>query len=112
VSSAEQIAAFRDATHVISPHGAGLANMLWCAPRRAGPRVFHPHYGTWAYAMLNDVLDVEYATLVARDTHARPATPTMSRPAAHMWVARQRSWRRVALHQRRVFDVQHSFSIA
>jgi hypothetical protein len=29
--------------------------------------VFHPHYGTWAYAMLKDVLGLDYATLVARD---------------------------------------------
>jgi capsular polysaccharide biosynthesis protein len=63
----EQISAFRDATHIVSPHGAGLANILWCAPGTHVLEVFHPHYGTWAYGMLNDVLDLNYATLVARD---------------------------------------------
>lgn len=67
LSFAEQIAAFRDATHIIAPHGAGLANILWCAPGTHVLEVFHPHYGTWAYGMMNDVLDLDYATLVARD---------------------------------------------
>jgi len=67
LSFAEQIAAFRDATHIVSPHGAGLANALWCAPGTHILEVFHPHYGTWAYAMLNNVLDLNYATLVSRD---------------------------------------------
>jgi len=64
---ADQIAAFRDATHVIAPHGAGLTNVLWCAPGTHVLEVFHPHYGTWAYAMLKDVLGLDYATLVGRD---------------------------------------------
>jgi hypothetical protein len=63
----DQIAAFRDATHVVGPHGAGLTNILWCAPGTHVLEVFHPHYGTWAYAMLKDVLNLNYATLVARD---------------------------------------------
>jgi hypothetical protein len=63
----DQIAAFRDATHVVAPHGAGLTNILWCAPGTHVLEVFHPHYGTWAYAMLKDVLHLDYATLVARD---------------------------------------------
>jgi hypothetical protein len=67
LSFAEQIAAFRDATHIVAPHGAGLANILWCAPGTHVLEVFHPHYGTWAYAMLNDVLDIDYASMVGRD---------------------------------------------
>lgn len=64
---AEQVAAFRDATHIVAPHGAGLANMLFCAPGTQVLEVFHPHYGTWAYAMLNAALDVQYASMVGRD---------------------------------------------
>ncbi len=64
---AEQVVAFRDATHVVAPHGAALANMLFCAPGTQVLEVFHPHYNTWAYAMLNGVLGVEYASMVARD---------------------------------------------
>lgn len=64
---ADQIAAFRDATHVVAPHGAGLANILFCAPGTQVLEVFHPHYGTWAYAMLNASLGLRYASMVARD---------------------------------------------
>ena len=62
-----QIEAFREATHVIGPHGAGMTNVLWCAPGTHVLEVFHPHYGTWAYAMLKDVLRLDYASLVGRD---------------------------------------------
>ena len=67
LSFAQQIAAFRDATHIVAPHGAGLTNILWCAPGTQVLEVFHPHYGTWAYSILNDVLDIEYASMVGRD---------------------------------------------
>ena len=78
LSFEEQIATFRDATHVIAPHGAGLTNILWCAPGTHVLEVFHPHYGTWAYAMLKDVLELNYATLVARD--AESASPAFNDP--------------------------------
>ncbi len=64
---AEQIAAFRDATHVVAPHGAGLANILFAAPGTHVLEVFHPHYGTWAYAIAAAALGLDYASLVARD---------------------------------------------
>jgi tetratricopeptide (TPR) repeat protein len=64
---AEQIAAFRDATHVVAPHGAGLTNILFCAPGTHVLEAFHPHYGSWAYAMLADALDLDYAPLLGRD---------------------------------------------
>lgn len=64
---AAQVAAFRDATHVVGPHGAGLANILFCAPGTHVLEVFHPHYGTWAYAVAGAALGLDYASLVARD---------------------------------------------
>jgi tetratricopeptide (TPR) repeat protein len=79
LSFEQQIATFRDATHVVAPHGAGLTNILWCAPGTHVLEVFHPHYGTWAYAMLKDVLDLDYATLVARD--ADSASPAFNDPS-------------------------------
>lgn len=63
----EQIAAFRDAAFVVGPHGAGMANILFCAPRTQVLEVFHPLYGTWAYAMIAPPLGLEYAAMVARD---------------------------------------------
>jgi len=63
----EQVAAFRDATHVVGPHGAGLANILFCAPATRVLEVFHPLYGTWAYAMIAPTLGLHYAVMVGRD---------------------------------------------
>jgi capsular polysaccharide biosynthesis protein/tetratricopeptide (TPR) repeat protein len=64
---AEQIAAFREATHVFGPHGAALANTLFCAPGTHVLEAFHPHYGSWAYAILGQALDLDYAALAGRD---------------------------------------------
>lgn len=62
-----QIAAFRDATHIVGPHGAGMANILFCSPGTHVLEVFHPLYGTWAYAMISPPLGLDYAAMVARD---------------------------------------------
>jgi capsular polysaccharide biosynthesis protein len=67
MSFADQIAAFRDATHVIGPHGAGLANILFCAPGTHVLEVMHPHYATYAYAVIAPSLGLDYASLVAWD---------------------------------------------
>ena len=63
----DQIAAFRDATHIVGPHGAGLANILFCAPGTRVLEVFHPLYGTWAYAMIAPTLGLDYASMLGRD---------------------------------------------
>lgn len=64
---AEQIAAFRDATHVVGPHGAGLTNTLFCAPGTHVLEIFPALYGTWAYAVLGGALGLDYASLLGRD---------------------------------------------
>ncbi|MBN9511213.1 MAG: glycosyltransferase family 61 protein [Alphaproteobacteria bacterium] len=64
---AEQVAAFRDATHVIGPHGAAFANTLFCAPGTHVLEAFHPQYGTWAYAILGQALGLDYAALACGD---------------------------------------------
>ncbi len=67
LSFAEQIAAFRDATHIVGPHGAGLANILFAAPGTHVLEVFHPLYGTWAYAVLAGAIGLDYGSLLGRD---------------------------------------------
>ncbi len=62
-----QVAAFRDATHVVAPHGAALANTLFSAPGTHVLEMFHPQYATWAYAMLGGALGLDYASMVGRD---------------------------------------------
>ena len=67
MSFADQIAAFRDATHIVGPHGAGMANIVFCGAGAHVLEVFHPLYGTWAYAMVAPPLGLDYASMVGRD---------------------------------------------
>ncbi len=62
-----QVRAFAAATHVVAAHGAALANIVFCAPGTRVLEVFHPHYGTSAYAMLAPALRLRYAALIGRD---------------------------------------------
>ncbi len=70
---AAQVAAFREATHVVGPHGAGLANILFCAPGTRVLEVMHPHYATYAYAVIAAPLGLDYASLVAWDGESEDA---------------------------------------
>lgn len=63
----EQLAAFRDASHVVGAHGAALAHIVLCPPGARVLELFHPLYGTWAYAMLAASCGLDYAALVGRD---------------------------------------------
>jgi hypothetical protein len=70
---AGQVAAFRDASHVVGPHGGAFGNLIFCAPGTRVLEVFHPQYGTWAYAMLAGPLWLDYASMVARDAESDAA---------------------------------------
>ncbi len=68
-----QVAAFAGASHVVGPHGAGLANIVFCRPGTRVLEAFHPRYGTAAYANLARNGRLDYAALVARDGHSSEA---------------------------------------
>ncbi len=63
----EQLAAFRAASHVVGAHGAALAHIVLCPPGARVLELFHPLYGTWAYAMLAAACGLDYAALAGRD---------------------------------------------
>ena len=71
VPLSEQVRAFAAATHVVAPHGAALANLAFCAPGTRVLEVFHPHYGTSAYAMLAPALRLDYAAMVGLEDERR-----------------------------------------
>lgn len=80
---AEQVAAFRDATHVVGAHGAALTNIVFCAPGARVLEIFPPLYGTWAYAMTAQALGLDYASMTGRDGHSDdPALNDPDRPRA------------------------------
>lgn len=72
LSVAEQIRLFAEASHLISPHGAGLANMLFCRP---STRLLELHYDrciNWSLRRLAAVIPMSYGCLVGRQEPGRP----------------------------------------
>jgi hypothetical protein len=62
-----QLAAFRQASEIVSPHGAGLTHMVLLPPGARVLEIFHPLYGNSAYATLAAATGLNYAALLARD---------------------------------------------
>jgi capsular polysaccharide biosynthesis protein len=62
-----QIAAFKQASHIVAPHGAALAHLALCPPDAQALEIFHPLYGTAAYAMQAAAAGIRYAAMLARD---------------------------------------------
>jgi len=57
---AQQISIFASATHIISPHGAGLTNIVFCLP---GTKILEIHaapYVNWCYLRLSALYNLEY----------------------------------------------------
>jgi capsular polysaccharide biosynthesis protein len=62
-----QLATFREASHIVSAHGAALAHIVLCPPGARVLELFHPLYGTWAYAMLAIGCGLDYRAHVGSD---------------------------------------------
>lgn len=62
-----QVALFRDAVVVVAPHGAGLANLLWCSPGTEVIEIFSPLYFNDCYARLSTQLNLAYRPLWAQE---------------------------------------------
>ncbi len=56
----EQIEAFQSASVVISPHGAGLTNLTWCAPGTKVIELFSSKYKSVCYWMTSNHLALQY----------------------------------------------------
>lgn len=67
MSFLQQVEYFRNATHVVSVHGAGLSNIVFCPEGAKVLEIFHPRYGTWAYALLATQLGLDYRPLMGSD---------------------------------------------
>jgi capsular polysaccharide biosynthesis protein len=65
---AEQIAAFRQAKVVVAPHGAGLANIVFCRPGTVIVEVFNRSYVNGCYWRLAAVQQLDYRPVVAQGT--------------------------------------------
>jgi capsular polysaccharide biosynthesis protein len=76
LSAAHQIAAFGTASHIVSPHGAGLANIVFAAPGTTLIEMFPATYGTPAFYVLAAGSGVRYASYIVRDVVAGSRTQT------------------------------------
>jgi capsular polysaccharide biosynthesis protein len=65
-----QVAAFKQASHVIAPHGAALAHLVLCPPEARILEIFHPLFTENAFAMQVQAGDMAYVAMVARDAYS------------------------------------------
>jgi capsular polysaccharide biosynthesis protein len=68
----EQIGLFKHASVVVAPHGAALANLLWCRPGTLVIELLPTHYKMVHYRDLCSMLDLRYHAL----TETSPSTQT------------------------------------
>jgi capsular polysaccharide biosynthesis protein len=62
---AEQINAFRGAKVVVGPHGAGLANLMFCRPGTTVVELFNRSYVNGLYWRLAALRGLDYRPVVA-----------------------------------------------
>ena len=62
---AEQIAAFRSARVIVAPHGAGLANLVFCQPGTRVIELFNRSYVNGCYWQLAALKRLDYRPLVS-----------------------------------------------
>jgi capsular polysaccharide biosynthesis protein len=66
-SVGEQVALFATASHIVAPHGAGLANIVFAGRGATLVEIFPASYGTPAYYVLAAGLGMTYASYIATD---------------------------------------------
>jgi capsular polysaccharide biosynthesis protein len=69
LSFLEQVRLFAEARIVVSPHGAALSNLVFCAPGTSVLEVFSPHYVNVCYWALSNQLGLDYHYLLGESKH-------------------------------------------
>lgn len=64
VSAADQIRLFSEAAVVVGPHGAGLSNLVFCAPGTQVLELFAPTYVNPCFWGISDAVGLRYAYLL------------------------------------------------
>jgi len=60
LSWTEQVNLFFQAREIVSPHGAGLANLAFCSKKPLVVEIFHRRYVHWCFWMLADLVGASY----------------------------------------------------
>lgn len=69
ISISKQAKLFNKASHVISPHGASLANLCFCQPNTKVIEFFNQKYITPLYWNLCNILKLKYGYLICKNKH-------------------------------------------
>jgi capsular polysaccharide biosynthesis protein len=64
MSLGDQIALFSQAEAVVAPHGAGLTNLVWCAPHTKVLEIFSPLYVNLCYWAIASITQADYYYLL------------------------------------------------
>jgi len=65
LSIKEQVKTFAEATHIVSPHGAGLTNLLWCRPKTKVYELTHKAFiGKIVYPSLSHHLELKHHVIL------------------------------------------------
>jgi hypothetical protein len=76
LSIQEQVKLFSEATHIISPHGAGLINLLWCAQGTKVYELTHKDFlGKKVYPVLSKHLGLEHTVIVCETEKIKGPKP-------------------------------------
>jgi len=66
LSFIDQIKIFNDAEFIISPHGAGFANLVFCKPKTKIIEIFSPNFINPCYYLLSNIVDLDYFYLLGK----------------------------------------------
>jgi capsular polysaccharide biosynthesis protein len=64
MSLVDQIALFFEAEAIVAPHGAGLTNLVWCAPKTRVVEIFSPLYVNLCYWAIASLTQADYYYLL------------------------------------------------
>ena len=65
ISIKDQVKTFAEATHIVSPHGAGLTNLLWCKPGTKVVELTHKaFFGKKVYPSLSHHLKLKHSVML------------------------------------------------
>ncbi|MEM7761150.1 MAG: glycosyltransferase family 61 protein, partial [Cyanobacteria bacterium P01_A01_bin.40] len=67
LSVLEQVAVFINAEIIVSPHGSGLTNLVFCAPNTKVVELFSPNYLRTDYWMISQQLQLQHYYLVGEN---------------------------------------------
>ena len=87
LSFAEQVALFQSAEAIVAPHGAGLSNIVFCAPNTKLVEIFLPDEKLDYYQIISAHLGLNYAAVIGDRVEMEPSVVQFGQ-AAHRTVPR------------------------